>query len=131
MLRPFRFRPSLRFILERSLLLPFGAAIALVWANVDAAGYSAFARALEFWVNDVGMVFFFGLATKEIVEATVPGGTLHSWRRAAMPVVAAAGGMIAPAVIYLAITAASGHPESSTAYMGWPKKMSLSSSTPR
>jgi len=105
-----RFRPSLRFILERSLLLPLGALVALVWANVDPARYHAFAHTLEFAVNDVGMVFFFGLAVKEIVEATVPGGALHSWRRASMPVVAAAGGMIAPALTYLAIVAATGHP---------------------
>jgi NhaA family Na+:H+ antiporter len=48
------------------------------------------------------MVFFFALAAKEVVEATAPGGALHTWRRAALPVVAAAGGMIGPAVIYVA-----------------------------
>ena len=111
MLRPLRFRPSLRFILERSLLLPLGAAIALVWANLDAARYRAFAHALEFAVNDVGMVFFFGLAMKEIVEATVPGGALHTWRRAGMPIVAAAGGMIVPALFYVAIVSAWGQPQ--------------------
>lgn len=115
-LRPLRFRPSLRFILERSLLLPFGAAVALAWANVDAAGYHTFAHALEFAVNDVGMVFFFGLAMKEIVEAAVPGGALNSWRRAGMPIAAAAGGMVAPPLMYLAIVAASGHPE---LHRGW------------
>jgi len=99
----------LRFIVDRSLLLPLGAAVALVWANVDAASYRSFADALEFSVNDVGMVFFFGLAAKEVVEATLPDGALHSWRRAAMPVVAAAGGMAAPALIYAAIVTLSGH----------------------
>src|SRR5204863_3556030 len=59
--------------------------------------------------NDVGMVFFFGLAAKEVVEATLPGGALHPWRRAAMPVVAAVGGMLAPALIYIAIVIGSGH----------------------
>jgi len=48
------------------------------------------------------MVFFFALATKEIVEATASGGALHTWRRAALPAVAAIGGMIAPALIYVA-----------------------------
>jgi NhaA family Na+:H+ antiporter len=47
------------------------------------------------------MVFFFALAAKEVVEATSPGGALHTWRRGALPVAAAAGGMVAPALIYL------------------------------
>ena len=37
------------------------------------------------------MVFFFALITKEVVEATIPGGALHPWRRAAMPIAAAIG----------------------------------------
>ena len=34
------------------------------------------------------MVFFFALITKEVVEATAPGGVLHPWRRALLPVIA-------------------------------------------
>jgi NhaA family Na+:H+ antiporter len=92
-----------RDVVDRSLVLPFGAAIALLWANTFGLSYAEFAHALEFAVNDVGMAFFFALAAKEVVEATAPGGALHTWRRAGLPVVAAAGGMIAPALIYLAI----------------------------
>ena len=95
-------RKFVSFALEHSLLLPAGAIIALVWANTSPPGYHAFAHRLEFYVNDIGMVFFFALATKEIVEATAPGGELHTWRRAALPAVAAIGGMIAPAMIYVA-----------------------------
>lgn len=76
--------------------------IALVWANADYTSYMALARPLRFFVNDVGMVFFFALATKEVVEATAPGGALHTWRRAALPVVAAIGGMAGPASLYVA-----------------------------
>jgi Na+:H+ antiporter, NhaA family len=97
-------------IVEHSLLLPAGALIALVWANTFAASYAWFAHSFEFFVNDVGMAFFFALATKEVVEATVPGGALHTWRRAAMPVAAAIGGMIGPALIYLAIVHLSSEP---------------------
>jgi len=97
-----RYRRIAHAIIEHSLLLPIGAAAALVWANTKPGSYRAFAHALEFAVNDVGMVFFFALATKEIVEATAPGGALHTWRRAALPAVAAIGGMIAPALIYVA-----------------------------
>ena len=90
-------------------MLPAGAAVALVWANTSAATYGKFARALEFPVNDIGMVFFFALAAKEVVEATCPGGALHTWRRAALPVVAAVGGMAAPAAIFAAFALATGH----------------------
>ena len=50
------------------------------------------------------MAFFFALATKEVVEATAPGGALHSPRRAALPLVAAVGGMLGPALIFLRLT---------------------------
>jgi len=86
---------------EFSLALPAGALIALVWANLALDSYERFSHAFEFLVNDVGMVFFFALAAKEVVEATSPGGALHSWRHAALPVAAAAGGMAAPALIYV------------------------------
>jgi Na+:H+ antiporter, NhaA family len=85
---------------EHSLVLPLGATAALAWANAAPRSYQALAHRLEFVVNDLGMVFFFALATKEIVEATAPGGALHTWRRAALPAVAAIGGMVAPALLY-------------------------------
>ena len=50
-----------------------------------------------------GMALFFALATKEVVEATAPGGALDSWRRAALPAVGAAGGMVGPAAVYLGL----------------------------
>jgi len=106
-----RRRAVLDAILDHSLTLPIGAAAALLWANLAETSYRAFADALEFAVNDVGMVFFFALAAKEIVEATAPGGALHTWRRAALPGVAAVGGMAAPAFIYVAFVSLTGHPE--------------------
>ncbi len=100
---PGRRRALVEYVVEHSLLLAVGSAIALVWANTsDAERYYRVAARLEFLVNDVGMVFFFALAAKEIVEATSPGGALHTWRRAALPAVAAVGGMIAPALIFVA-----------------------------
>lgn len=93
-----------------SLFLPAGAIIALVWANTSHASYARFAQALAFPVNDVGMVFFFALAAKEVVEATSVGGALHTWRRAALPVIAAAGGMAAPAAIYVGYVIAANQP---------------------
>jgi Na+:H+ antiporter, NhaA family len=96
------------FILENSLLLLAGTVVALVWANVDWNGYDAVAHALHFWVNDIGMVFFFALAAKEVFEATLPGGALASPRRALSPLAAAVGGMAVPAVIYLGLASTRG-----------------------
>ena len=103
--RPFL---AFSFAIEHSLALPLSAAIALVWANLLPASYARVADALGFAVNQVGMAFFFALAAKEIVEATAPGGALHTWRRAALPVIAACGGMAAPALLYVAIVRALG-----------------------
>jgi Na+:H+ antiporter, NhaA family len=107
---------ALRFVLDNSLLLVAGTVTALVWANLDLDGYERVAHALHFAVNDVGMVFFFALATKEVFEATLPGGALSSVRQAATPLAAAVGGMAAPAAIYAAFAMSVG-PE--TLLRGW------------
>lgn len=96
---------------EQSWLLPFGAVLGLIWINVAQTSYDRFAHALHFAVNDVGMVFFFALAMKEVVEATAPGGSLSSPREAATPVMAAVGGMVGPAAVYLALVTALGQPD--------------------
>ena len=94
--------PRLRqFALEHLLLLPLGAGIALVWVNTDPESYYRFTYAIAFAVNDVAMVFFFALMTKEVVEATAPEGMLHPWRRALLPVIAAIGATLIPALIYI------------------------------
>jgi Na+:H+ antiporter, NhaA family len=103
-----RLQAAWQFALANSLLMVLGALIALLWANIDAAGYERFTATLHFAVNDVAMVFFFGLAMKEIIEATAPGGALHSFRRAALPVIAAVGGMAGPALLYVGMSLAAG-----------------------
>jgi NhaA family Na+:H+ antiporter len=80
-----------RFVQEHLLLLPAGAIAALAWANLWPDSYFRFAYAADFWVNDVAMVCFFAIITKEVVESTVPGGMLHTWRRALVPMSAACG----------------------------------------
>ena len=97
-----------RLVLENSLLLVAGTVAAVVWANLDLSSYDAVAHPLHFWVNDVGMVFFFALAAKEVFEATLPGGALASPRRALSPLAAAVGGMVAPAVIYVSLASTLG-----------------------
>ncbi|HYS25868.1 MAG TPA: Na+/H+ antiporter NhaA [Vicinamibacterales bacterium] len=87
---------------NRFLGLPLGVAIALVWANTVPEPYFRLAQSLSFGVNDIGMALFVGLIMQEIVEATMEGGALHSWRRWTLPLIAAAGGIAGSAGTYLA-----------------------------
>jgi NhaA family Na+:H+ antiporter len=92
----------LRFVNERFLWLPLGAALALVWANTWPESYFRTAHALAFPVNEIGMAIFLGLVMQEAIEAVMPGGALAEWRRWAMPLVAAAGGLLGSTFVYLA-----------------------------
>lgn len=100
------------------LLLVLVALVALVWANSPYAhwyealwhtrlgvrvGPLAFERDLHFWINDVAMAVFFFVVGLEI-RREIHGGELSEWRRATLPLAAALGGMIAPALIYYAFT---------------------------
>jgi NhaA family Na+:H+ antiporter len=106
-----------QFAVEHLLLLPLGAAIALVWANTDPESYYRFTFSIAFAVNSVAMVFFFALMTKEVVEATAPNGVLHPWRRALLPVVAAIGATMVPALVHVRVVEALEEPMLN---VGWP-----------
>ena len=106
-----------QFALEHLLLLPLGALIALVWANTDPERYFRFTYAISFAVNDVAMVFFFAVMTKEVVEATAQGGVLHPWRRVVLPIVGAIGATIVPALIHIRVVNALDEPMLA---IGWP-----------
>jgi NhaA family Na+:H+ antiporter len=113
-------RPLDRFLhieAASGLLLLVAAAAALVWANSPwSAGYEAlwhapvgvrlgsfsFERSLEWVVNDGLMVIFFFVVGLEIRRES-HHGELAEWKRAALPVVAALGGMVLPAVLYLSV----------------------------
>lgn len=107
----------LRIEAASGILLLIAAAIALVWANSPwRASYSAlwqtpfglrfgnivFERDLGFWINDGLMTVFFFVVGLEIRRET-HDGELSDARRAALPVAAAIGGMLAPALIYAAL----------------------------
>jgi hypothetical protein len=109
--------PLLDRVVHLYLALPVGVAIALVWANTMPEPYFVFAHSLAFPVNEIGMALFVGLIMQEIVEAVMPGGALHSWRRWSLPLLAAAGGMAGSAGLYLAYV--HGHYES-ILETGWP-----------
>lgn len=89
------------FVIDSMLALPVGCAIALIWANTLPESYFRMSHALAFAVNEIGLAFFLAIAAKEVVEATVPGAELHPWRRAALPMVAAIGGVAVPLSIYV------------------------------
>jgi NhaA family Na+:H+ antiporter len=99
-----------RFAADHLLLLPIGAAMALLWSNAHAESYYTFTYAIAFGVNDVAMAFFFGLITKEVVEATAPGGVLHPWRRATLPVIVSIALVFVPAWMYGPASSAIGEP---------------------
>lgn len=58
---------------------------------------------VHLWINDALMAVFFLLVGLEIKREMVDG-RLASWERRRLPVVAAAAGMIVPAIVYLATT---------------------------
>jgi Na+/H+ antiporter NhaA len=109
-----------RFAVEHLLLLPLGALIAMVWVNTAPESYYRFSFTIAFAVNEIAMAFFFALMTKEVVEATAPGGVLHSWRRAMLPVIAAVAATALPALIYGRVVAALDEP---MLVLAWPVAM--------
>lgn len=119
---------SLAFLLENSVFLLAGAFAAIVWANLDQTGYHHFVHHelamlkeqhvdFHFLINDVAMALFFAIAAKEVWEALLPGGSLSNLRTAATPLIATAGGVIAPALVYLAGISLLG--EAETLGRGW------------
>lgn len=96
------FKSLSHFTIEHFLLLPIGGAIALLWANTRPDSYFAMTHTMSFVVNEIGMALFFALITQEVVEELMPGGALHTWKRWTVPAIAAAGGTIGAAAVYLA-----------------------------
>jgi Na+:H+ antiporter, NhaA family len=102
-----------------SVLLLLFTLLALAWANSPWAdlyermlhvklgvtlGAWSFAMSAEHWVNDGLMALFFFVVGLEIKRELVVG-QLSSLRSALLPVAAALGGLVVPAVIYSALNA--------------------------
>ena len=78
-----------------------GTVAALVWANAWGASYRVWARELgpldlHHWVNDGLMAVFFFVVGLEIKRELV-AGELRDRRAAALPAIAALGGVVLPA----------------------------------
>ncbi|MDX2064454.1 MAG: Na+/H+ antiporter NhaA [Fimbriimonadaceae bacterium] len=97
--------------------------VAMLWANLGPAGqYEAFwqtklgitlggakeAHSLRHWINDGLMVLFFLLMGLEIKREFLLG-ELSDRRKAALPIVAAFGGMVVPAGLYAALNLGNGN----------------------
>jgi Na+:H+ antiporter, NhaA family len=118
-------RPLDRFLQIQAasgILLLLAATVALVLANsrwADAyrtfwqiqvgvrVGPFGFERSLEWIVNDILMAVFFFVVGLEI-RREVHHGELSELRRAALPAAAALGGMVVPALLYLALAGGPG-----------------------
>jgi NhaA family Na+:H+ antiporter len=112
-------RPINSFLAAESasgVLLIASALVALIWANsrwgdsyvqfwhtklAIGLGAATVSMSLEHWVNDGLMAIFFLMVGLEIKREMLLG-ELASPRRAALPMVAAVGGMVVPALIYAA-----------------------------
>ena len=103
-----------------ALVLLAAAALAVVWAasrfgaSYEAlwttslrlgVGRMAIEGTLRFWIDDALMALFFFSVGREI-RKELRDGHLADTQRALLPMVAALGGMIAPALIYLALNRA-------------------------
>ncbi|MGW2193285.1 Na+/H+ antiporter NhaA, partial [Streptosporangium sp. NPDC001682] len=110
-------------------LLLAGAVAAMIWANSPWSGAYEALRAfrvgpaalhldlsLATWAADGLLAIFFFVAGLELKREFV-AGDLRQVRRAAVPVAAALGGVIVPAVLYLLLTLGSG--AGSGAARGW------------
>lgn len=99
------------------IVLLVAAAIALIWANSSLAdsyhhlwhtplsfglGGFVFSQSLHFWINDALMTVFFLVVGMEI-RREMHEGALSNLRQASLPIAAALGGVVVPALIYLAL----------------------------
>ncbi len=118
------------FIQEYSLPLIIGVIAGLVWANVDFHSYYELVEfdfwnfgkgpflddgerhdlndfyifgkhaTVHFLINEVFMVFFFGIAAKEITESVLPGGALNPIPKAINPLMGTLGGVFGPVGVF-------------------------------
>lgn len=110
------------------IVLMLCAVLALAWANLPGGGYAAFWHqyiklgfgetwalklSLGHWINDALMAVFFFQVGLEIKRELLTG-ELNTPRKAALPIAAALGGMVIPALIYMGF-----NPPGTPGQSGW------------
>ena len=85
---------------------PFGDSYERLWHTELSIRVGAYGieEDLRHWVNDALMAVFFFVVGLEIKRELV-AGELRTWRQASTPAIAAVGGMVVPALVYLAVNA--------------------------
>lgn len=83
---------------------PWSDAFLAIWKKKVTFGIGSFqmSHSLKHWINDALMAVFFFVIGLEVKRELVVG-ELRDVRRAALPIVAALGGMVVPASVYLAL----------------------------
>ena len=104
---------------EFSIPLIIGVLAGLATANIDPGFYEKvveyhplgdYAKVLghsltvHFLINGMFMVFFFGIAAKEITDSVLPGGALNPPNKAVNPLMATIGGILGPVGVYFLLT---------------------------
>ncbi len=102
------------------IVLLLAAVVALVWANSPLAesyhhlwhvpfsiglGEFVFSQPLHFWINDALMTVFFLVVGMEI-RREIHEGALSDMKQASLPMAAALGGVVVPALVYVAFNTA-------------------------
>ncbi|WP_187977704.1 Na+/H+ antiporter NhaA [Mycetocola sp. JXN-3] len=117
-------KPALRSERTGALLL-LGAALAgIILANSPLGaglldlqhtevGVGALTLSIGHWISD-GLLAIFFLVVAIDLRHELTAGQLNSWQRALHPAIAAVGGVVVPALVYLLIAAPAGQPG------GWP-----------
>ena len=143
-------RHFIAFLQEYSIPLILGVVAGLVWANLDLGSYQHVVE-FDFWnlgqgpyvddhghdannfyifgrhvtfhflINEMFMVFFFGIAAKEITESVLPGGALNPIPKAINPIMGTLGGVVGPVGLFfvLAIVFYGGSDDFGTVAKGW------------
>ena len=123
-------RHFVAFLQEYSIPLILGVIAGLVWANIDFHSYYNVVE-FDFWnfgqgpyvedhghdkndfyifgkhvtvhflINEIFMVFFFGIAAKEITESVLPGGALNPLPKAINPIMGTLGGVFGPVGLFI------------------------------
>ena len=124
-------RRYITFLQEYSVPLILGVIVGLVWANLhfdsyyrivefdfwnfgqgpflddgehhDLNDFYVFGKhvSFHFLINEMFMVFFFGIAAKEITESVLPGGALNPLPKAINPIMGTLGGVFGPVGLFI------------------------------